>query len=537
MSQDETRESLTPENIDQYIAQMANGEPAETRLSTDLQQFFQAEIEEDEALARVHQRLRSHISTEAQKKKFLPAQRSIPQRERNHSMNIAVNAPRVPIFNHRLALVTASTTAILLIASFLFALHLRQPSLPPVTGIPNYTQPKPIYVSFENQLVKLDPQTKHVLWRYQIGNDPNANMISYNPVVSGNTIYFVVITTGKIYAVDAQTGKLRWDNFLSTLMVEPPYIVDGVVYVSYKVRNNNQMLTEVRAFNTNGTIKKNYGPIGSIEGIFNGVMYTYTYTVHPSTPPHASDATPTTNILTAVRISDGHQIWQRILSEGNQVWEHLSSVSPIINAHVSVQGSMLYVPANLSTVYQGTSRPYTPISYIYGLNLQTGVPVWRSPVINSANVTEPMFDKGKRIYFMDAVKNEVDALDPRTNTFAWKKKFPGWTAGGSPIIVDNTMYIEQSQGYAHDASGRIIALDTRTGKQNKEITTFKISTWQMWGTANFVPEDHAIFLATSSNILEIDVHSGNSTVNISLNTLFGKNIDFATTAYALTIVH
>ncbi|GCE25619.1 hypothetical protein KDA_11030 [Dictyobacter alpinus] len=539
MSQDEARESLTPENIDQYIAQMANGEPAEARLNTHLQQFFQEEAEEDAALERVHQRLHLHMSIEAQKKNLLAAQRSTTQRdhrERNHPMNIAVNAPRGPIINRRVVLAVASTAAILLVASFLFALHLRQPSLPTATITPTYTQSKPIYVNFENQLVKLDPQTKHVLWRYQIGTDPNTDVITGNPVVSGNTIYFVMQKTGKIYAVDAQTGKLRWNNLLSTIMVEQPYIVDGVVYVGYKVNNNDQILTEVRAFNTNGTIKKNYGSIGTIEGIINGVMYTYTCTLQPNTPSSPSETKPIKNTLTAIRISDGHQLWQRILSEGKQVWPGFSNTHSVI-AHVSVQGSILYVPADLSTVYQGTSRPYTPISYMYGLDIQTGAPVWKSPVINSGNVTEPILDKGKLIYFIDATKGEVDALDPLTNTFAWKKSFPGWTTRGSSIIVDNTMYIEQLQNYGQDASGRIISLDTRTGKQNNKITTFKIPQWQSWSTAHFVPEDHAIFLATSSNIIGIDVHSGNSKVNISLNTLFGKNMDFATAMHTITIVH
>ena len=72
----------------------------------------------------------------------------------------------------------------------------------------------------------LDPATGNILW--QTG-DPD-NVSDYGAVSEANGVVYAGSLSGKMFALDAQTGKILWTYTTAGSVIDGPSIVNGVLY-------------------------------------------------------------------------------------------------------------------------------------------------------------------------------------------------------------------------------------------------------------------------------------------------------------------
>jgi hypothetical protein len=212
---DKNNHSLfTPEQIDTQIAQLTNGalDSLETALVDDLQQMYQ---DDERSLEHVWQRLRLPddlrtrmgssstllhlVPSEAQ----LPAHAGISERGRSRQMHRHA-------ISHALSLVAAVLVAALIVGSTLIALSPARQS----TWAPSFhASSTEIYLSNGDRVLKLDTQTRQVIWQQVL-----KNVVKILP--AGNTVYLLqgnIATAGfsSVLALDGKSGKMLWKHDFS----------------------------------------------------------------------------------------------------------------------------------------------------------------------------------------------------------------------------------------------------------------------------------------------------------------------------------
>jgi eukaryotic-like serine/threonine-protein kinase len=89
-----------------------------------------------------------------------------------------------------------------------------------------------MYVSTDTGLLCLEIATGNEKWKLTKLDLLNQNRISSNPAVANGTVYFAGFDAKKLYAVDALTGKLKWESPLASYGGYSPTVSDGIVYMS-----------------------------------------------------------------------------------------------------------------------------------------------------------------------------------------------------------------------------------------------------------------------------------------------------------------
>jgi outer membrane protein assembly factor BamB len=89
-----------------------------------------------------------------------------------------------------------------------------------------------VFLSTGGALVAFDAESGGERWRFAAGD------LLATPALSGEVVYLAaghgipVDGSGDLFALDAATGTVRWRFSLPHVMVSPPAIANGVVYVS-----------------------------------------------------------------------------------------------------------------------------------------------------------------------------------------------------------------------------------------------------------------------------------------------------------------
>jgi outer membrane protein assembly factor BamB len=165
-----------------------------------------------------------------------------------------------------------------------------------------------------------------LLWHHT-SNGPEIS----TPVVAYGVVY-VGTQEAKVLALRAGSGTLLWqysDNYVGLFS---PQLVDGVLYVTA----NDVQPGDVYALRaSDGRLLWHYEASASLNSttVIDGVAY----------------VTSQNAMLTALRTTDGHQLWQRALGSGNlgTMWEP-----------VQAQGGILYVAmTRMSAPTASTSSP------------------------------------------------------------------------------------------------------------------------------------------------------------------------------------
>ncbi len=121
-----------------------------------------------------------------------------------------------------------------------YALHLAPPP-PPRSGVlwglkiavsSSSTTPvidgNDIYTTGDNKVMRIDLTTRAFTWTKSF---VAGGIINSSPALA-NKILYVGCDDGRLYAIDAETGKAKWNYLTGGKITASPAIVDGVVFIS-----------------------------------------------------------------------------------------------------------------------------------------------------------------------------------------------------------------------------------------------------------------------------------------------------------------
>ncbi|GHO93201.1 hypothetical protein KSF_032490 [Reticulibacter mediterranei] len=452
MQNDSRNDRFTPEAIDEQIAQLKQGsqsDAADARLVKDLEQTYREEQEEEQAIERIRASLMAKMQPSDEQKVRQPSG-ELPRRKRIDRMYTYEKRQGKQQWMQKWSILAAAVVMAIVVGSLITVLQLTHRSSSggaismgtseqqtPATKKAPPTDPG-IYLGLFNQLVKVDKQTHKVLWRFVVRSDPKDGPMFQDPqvhdapLVANGMVYFTA-WTGRMYAVDAQTGLLRWErNFQADL--GPLKMANDILYISAGLHVPGSLSDSIYALDpADGTTKITYKMKGQIMGIFDGIMYVN------------GGAT-----LIAVKVSDGSQIWATAIdAKGQQRF----------NTNIYLKNGKLYA-----------SSMGPRDSYVYVIDPQNGKIVWLSLMTNSI-VGDMVVDENGRIYCGTQDHPYVYAFDPKLKSQKelWKYHTTIGEFFPAPILQNGIVYIGQSSMNALNEDDHLIALDTATGRQKWAI--------------------------------------------------------------------
>lgn len=267
----------------------------------------------------------------------------------------------------------------------------------------------------------IDATSGHTIWQKHLGKrsgwlwrrGENSLRWSGGPSAQGDLLV-VGGLDGQVYAFSAQDGADRWNIQLSSEVIAPPAIADGVVVV----RTNDGHLVGLDA--ADGTHKWIFDqpvPALSLRGnsaplIANGVVY---------------DGFDNGKVV-AVRLADGSELWAQTLSmgEGRTEVERLSDV----DGNIVADGSALY-----GAGYRGQ---------VAALALDSGRPLWQRDLSSYVGAAV----SGNAVVIVDAEGN-VWAFDRETGVNLWKQDQLKYRWLSAPAIQGKFVVVGDSEGYVH----------------------------------------------------------------------------------------
>ena len=279
-----------------------------------------------------------------------------------------------------------------------------RPGWPYDTGSAVYAQPLiangVVYVGSTNgHVYALDADTGAVRWQYPHAGRPAIGPVYASPGIAGNMVY-VGSDDGRIYALKASTGGLAWSrpcNKLGDHVRSSPVLVDGVVYA------------------TSGS-----GYVCARRAV-GGARYWKPVWVGPGAPGSSPTVAPYTPGTGLNRISiyvgsgDGHV---HALNAGSGVtqWEFPPKDQP----GVGMIDSQPAMSADGSAVYAASSG-----GHLYALAAGTGSILWEyppknQPGIGTVNSQPAVAGDGSAVYIAGGF--DVYALDASSGTplHTWK---------------------------------------------------------------------------------------------------------------------
>ena len=275
--------------------------------------------------------------------------------------------------------------------------------------------------SIDGTIEAIDAASGRTLWQKHLGQrhgwlwrrGDNSLRWAGGPSAHGDLLV-VGGLDGQVQALSTQDGADRWKTQLSSEIIAPPAIADGVVVV----RTNDGHLVGLDA--GDGSRKWIFDqpvPALSLRGnsaplIANGVVY---------------DGFDNGKVV-AVRLADGNELWAQALSngEGRTEVERLSDV----DGNMVSDGTALYVAG-----YRGQ---------VAALALDGGRPIWQRDLSSYVGAAV----SGNTVVVVDAEGN-VWAFDRETGVNLWKQDKLKYRWLSAPAIQGNYVVVGDSEGYVH----------------------------------------------------------------------------------------
>ncbi|MEO5627130.1 MAG: outer membrane protein assembly factor BamB [Dokdonella sp.] len=279
-----------------------------------------------------------------------------------------------------------------------------------------------LYAASVNGAIEaIDAASGHTIWQKQLGKrhgwwwrrGDNSLRWAGGPTAQGDLLV-VGGLDGQVQALSTQDGAERWNVQLSSEVISPPAISDGVVVV----RTNDGHLIGLDA--NDGSRKWIFDqpvPALSLRGnsaplIANGVVY---------------DGFDNGKVV-ALRLADGNELWAQSLSngEGKTEVERLSDV----DGSIVSDGNVLYVAG-----YRGQ---------VAALALDSGRPAWQRDLSSYVGAAV----SGNTVAIVDAEGN-VWAFDRETGVNLWKQDKLRYRWLSAPAIQGQYVVVGDSEGYVH----------------------------------------------------------------------------------------
>jgi outer membrane protein assembly factor BamB len=364
-----------------------------------------------------------------------------------------------------------------------------QPKAPPPKKRPKPETFKwPIYGFTPDRARFLDANLKppfHLKWRFSKGS----GLVEFQPVLANGMLYFVR-NGGQAYAVNAKTGKQRWQRDVATLNASSPAWAGGRLFIATLKPG------ALKAFDaTTGAVlwkrplpsRAESSPI-----VVNGVVYfgsedgtvyalrarngrkVWTY--------HANGAVKAGLAYSQGKLYFGDyagEVTALQASNGSKVWSTGTN-----GASFNRSGQFYSTPAiAYGRVYLGNTD-----SFVYSFVAKNGQLAWRHGTGNYVYAA-PAVGTVPRIgptVFIGSYDGNFYALNAKSGNVSWRHH-DGGRISGAPTVVGKVVY------YSSLGNHNTIGLDVRSGRR----------VWMFpHGAFNPVISDgKRIYLTTNSNVL------------------------------------
>jgi outer membrane protein assembly factor BamB len=250
--------------------------------------------------------------------------------------------------------------------------------------------------SNDDKIVALSTLTGNKVWNYHISDDVGRA----SPLVSGSTVY-IGARDGNFYALDANTGDLRWQ--LNTWAVwGAPAVSGNTLYV------------------------------GSDKSILYALNPATGATKWSATLGDRVRCTPSIKNGTVYVGADDYRVYAYNASTGALKWK--TSAFPhkgIVRSSPAVWNGMVFVNT-------GETDPMG--SHVYALDADTGETVWSHTMADYAT-SSPAIANG--VLYTGSYDHQIYAFDARTGEKLWTSGYDEMQAGipGSVAVLNGTVYI------------------------------------------------------------------------------------------------
>jgi outer membrane protein assembly factor BamB len=313
------------------------------------------------------------------------------------------------------------------------------------------------------------PTTREPAWSFATGAP-----IWSSPTVHEGAVYFGG-NDGRVYALDAETGRARWRFQTGGAVVARPTLAGGHVYVAsddgwlYKIEAPTGR--EAWRFDMHGGQVKRAWPSMTVEGydhkgsgalVADGLVYVgsadgHLHAIEDATgAPRWDFATGgiirSTPVLVNGRVIVGsfdHFVYAVDAKQGTLVWKHDKHDAVVSTA--AVDGDQVLIGGR--------------DALLEALDVATGKPRWRTFYWLSWVESSAVVDAGTA-YIGSSDWQRVLAVDSNTGRIRWWFDTDG-SAWSTPAVDSSTVYIGAvgTVGYLMDHRGGFFALDRDTGRE------------------------------------------------------------------------
>lgn len=332
-----------------------------------------------------------------------------------------------------------------------------------------------------------------IKWKIQLQKRAEPTYAFNNPVVLDNTIYFGS-TDGNIYALDIESGYMRWVlktngaiNSVPIADTENVYIGsnDGRVYAISQQKGELQW-----QFQTDSTVQSTI--IRTEESVMfvsdgghvyavspetgreqyrlpNPVWFYFTFQVYDDIIYFAPGPPSRPHSMGAYDIDSRQYLWVLDTRELDAVWYSFPAIKDDI-------------------LFFSTSDPYSDVWELeyYAYDRITGELIWKYSDLSqfgySWNIDlNELFDKNLRLLDFMAPSiwenlviytsgdSVVRAFNAKTGRLVWEKMFDSYTTS-APTVAGNYIYFGIAEGRANHSKGpRLVCLSTKNGKKMWEL--------------------------------------------------------------------
>ncbi|WP_182909300.1 PQQ-binding-like beta-propeller repeat protein [Microbispora sp. H13382] len=261
-----------------------------------------------------------------------------------------------------------------------------------------------VYVASGGRVYALDAVTGKALWSHPAADD--------TMLVSGGVVY-VAGFDGRVYALDAVTGKERWSPRIDESVLSVPVVSGGMVYVGSK---------------NNPAASRDYS-VYALDAVTGKVRWS-----HRIDAPVFSDPVVSGGVV-YVGCEDG-RVYALDAASGEVRWSR------------RVGGWVASLVVSGGTVYAGSFD-----NSVYAFDAASGKVRW-SYRTNDAVEAPPVVSGG--MVYVGSRDNSLYALDAVTGEVRWSYWIGGWVS--APVVSDGVVYVG-----SRDNS--VYALDAATGKE------------------------------------------------------------------------
>ena len=245
----------------------------------------------------------------------------------------------------------------------------------------------------DNYVYALDADTGAVKWKYKTGSEGSSS-----PAVAEGVV-FVGSSDDYVYALDADTGAVKWKYETSFDVDSSPAVAEGVVFVGSLANYLYALDADI------GAVKWKYKTgfnVDSSPAVADGMVFVGSWDDYM----YALDA-----------------------DTGAVKWKYKTGA--YVRSSPAVSEGVVFVGSD--------------DNYVYALDADTGAVKWKYKTGGSVDSSPAVADG---VVFVGSLDNYVYALDADTGAVKWKYK-TGRYVDSSPAVADGVVFVGSSDGYVY----------------------------------------------------------------------------------------